>query len=257
MSGKKRLLHSAARRPEKQTHSARRINQLIPVLNGSRKELNYLEIGVRGGTTIEDITASSKVGVEPHPLFRTEKLPRNTDIFIGFSDQYFGSPDNTNLGFDVIFIDGLHTFDQVYRDFLNSTKLLNPGGIIVLDDTVPFDYFASINSYQESLRLRKLAGVRGSHWSGDVWRLVWAIERFHKVWDFRTVIDGGPPQTILWRQSHYASESVADLSPEIDVEEVIPGQADYTSLFSQGIPGIFRPMFFQTFLQEFERTVRF
>ncbi len=41
--------------------------------------------------------------------------------------------------FDCIFIDALHEFEQLKKDFNNSLLRLNPYGIIILDDTDPVD----------------------------------------------------------------------------------------------------------------------
>jgi predicted O-methyltransferase YrrM len=48
------------------------------------------------------------------------------------SDFFFKN--NKNLRFDLIYIDGSHYYKQVYRDAINSLKILKPGGIIIFDD---------------------------------------------------------------------------------------------------------------------------
>jgi len=47
------------------------------------------------------------------------------------SDTFFLKNKRT---FDIIFIDGLHIYDQVKRDVLNSIKVLNKDGFILLYD---------------------------------------------------------------------------------------------------------------------------
>ncbi len=39
--------------------------------------------------------------------------------------------------FDVIFVDGLHTYEQVHRDVQNSLRCLNKDGYIVMHDLLP------------------------------------------------------------------------------------------------------------------------
>ena len=45
--------------------------------------------------------------------------------------------------FDVIFIDGDHSFTQVHKDFINSLRYLNKYGIIFLHDTDPIDTYVT------------------------------------------------------------------------------------------------------------------
>ena len=42
-----------------------------------------------------------------------------------------------------MFLDGLHTFAQTYRDLINAFKVC-PDGVILIDDTRPPSYLASL-----------------------------------------------------------------------------------------------------------------
>ena len=67
------------------------------------------------------------------------------------SDEFFKE---NNLFFDVIFIDGLHTYEQCSKDVINSIKFLNNDGIIILHDMLP-------RSKTEETQ----------EFSGDVWKV--------------------------------------------------------------------------------------
>lgn len=58
------------------------------------------------------------------------------------SDNFFKKSENEN--FDLIYIDGNHHADNVYRDAINSFKLLNEKGFIVFDDFF-WDYYDEVN----------------------------------------------------------------------------------------------------------------
>ena len=73
------------------------------------------------------------------------------------SDEFFTK--NNHLKFDVIFIDGLHEYEQCQRDCINSMKYLNEGGIIFFHDFLP----RSI--YEEKVPRKQIA------WTGDVWKV--------------------------------------------------------------------------------------
>ena len=53
------------------------------------------------------------------------------EIFKGTSDNFFLNQDEK---FDVIYIDGSHEADQVYKDIKNSWDILNINGILICDD---------------------------------------------------------------------------------------------------------------------------
>ena len=73
------------------------------------------------------------------------------------SNQFFKNNEET---FDCIFIDGLHEYDQVKRDIMNSLNFLNDGGVIFVHDCMPRSFFEQ-------------AVPRSQHiWTGDVWKLI-------------------------------------------------------------------------------------
>ena len=53
------------------------------------------------------------------------------ETFKGTSDNFFL---NHKEKFDVIYVDGSHEADQVYKDITNSWKILNINGILICDD---------------------------------------------------------------------------------------------------------------------------
>ena len=108
---------------------------------------NYLEVGVSAGENFRDIKCKNKVGVDPEP---STPATIHTD-----SDSFFKDNKRT---FDVIFIDGLHHADQVYRDINNSLAVLNDKGFIVCHDMNP------------QLEEHQTLPYRGGIWNGDCWK---------------------------------------------------------------------------------------
>lgn len=121
------------------------INQFIT----DRHYSSFLEIGTASGETFRRINAEHKVSVDPN---------KNTDAtYKVTSDEYFKSRRNRDK-FDIIFIDGLHEHNQVWRDIQNSLKHLNQNGVIVLHDCHPTD-----KHMQEPYSNQQF-------WTGDVWK---------------------------------------------------------------------------------------
>ena len=75
------------------------------------------------------------------------------------------SPD---LKFDVIFIDGMHIYEQSVKDFANSVKHLNDPGLIIIHDVDPTD---------EKMAARERISVG---WTGDVWKTALHINKLYK-----------------------------------------------------------------------------
>jgi hypothetical protein len=71
------------------------------------------------------------------------------------SDDFFAQ---NKENFDVIFIDGLHHADQVYKDVINSLNVLNDGGYIICHD---------LNPLSEE---HQIIPFRGGEWNGDCWK---------------------------------------------------------------------------------------
>lgn len=96
---------------------------------------SYLEIGVLNtALNFDKIKCPVKVGVDPaiHSAFYTSP---DTGYMVT-SDEYFKNLSD-DVKFDIVFIDGLHTKEQVDKDIINSLKHLNSDGTIVLHDCSP------------------------------------------------------------------------------------------------------------------------
>lgn len=91
----------------------------------------YLEIGIQQGINFDSIEVPYKVGVEPFPRREQENVLRMT------SDEFFKLNATEYDVFDLIFIDGLHTYEQTKKDLYNSLNRLNSNGIIVMHDALP------------------------------------------------------------------------------------------------------------------------
>lgn len=130
----------------------------------------YLEIGINEGRSLRLAQNSTlAVGVDPvprikDPIFR--KPPFR--IKAGTSDSFFIDAAAILQGqkVDLSFIDGLHIFEYVLRDFIGCEALSKSGGVIALHDVLP-----QTPAYASRLRFT-------SQWTGDVWRLMYVLKEF-------------------------------------------------------------------------------
>jgi hypothetical protein len=125
----------------------------------------YLEIGVFKGDTLALARPPTRAtGVDPQPRPESVRVyDAPTRILQVTSDAYFAGlavyegPRPATV--DLAFIDGLHLYEQVLRDFINIEKLCGRGSVIVLHDTLPIAAAATARQRQTS------------HWCGDVWKI--------------------------------------------------------------------------------------
>ncbi len=184
---------------------------------------SYLEIGVNRGETFSQLTASRKVAVDPHFLFDAVDAtgPKGIEIYHQVtSDVFFEKLAAKYAPFDVIYLDGLHTFEQTLRDLLNAVVLLSDQGVIVVDDVLPNSYDASLPDLEQVFALRESAPVQGVHWfndgswMGDVYKIPFFIQTFMQQFSYATVAENHG-QTVLWR-----SPRPSAAIPQRSVEQV-------------------------------------
>lgn len=144
----------------------------------------YLEIGVESGNCFSTIKATEKIGVDPvpaQPATQRELAKPGVQYFPMESDRFFQEEAARVLskGVDVVFIDGLHTFAQTYRDCVNSLKHLNQGGVIFVHDCLPANASEATvaASYEE---VGKLVGSTwDGYWTGDTWKAITLLRSQH------------------------------------------------------------------------------
>lgn len=186
------------------------------------EQARYLEVGVCQGVTFHRVPAALKVAVDPRFQFDVEDRRSNNPEATYHevtSDEYFSTLIDPAQQFDVIYLDGLHTLEQTLRDLMNALNHLQPDGVIVIDDTRPPSYLASLPDRQNYFTVRSWLDLDDQKaWMGDVYRLVYFIETFCPHLSFGTIADNHG-QTVVWRSRRSAVpdrtlREVGDLSFE-------------------------------------------
>ena len=120
---------------------------LIKYLINKYNYIDYLEIGCDQDQLFSKIDIQNKVGVDPVSGGNLRKT----------SDEFFKA---NNKKFDLVFIDGLHTYEQVKKDIINSLDCLKENGVVLVHDCMP-----DCMSKQAVPRYRMT-------WNGDVWKAI-------------------------------------------------------------------------------------
>ena len=127
---------------------------------------SYLEIGCDKDQSFSKIKINKKIGVDPI----SGGTIRDT------SDNFFI---NNKDKFDIIFIDGLHHYEQVIKDIYNSLDILNDNGHILIHDCLP-----------RTIAHQAIPRYRGS-WNGDVWKSIVELRTKPNLEVFTCEIDFG------------------------------------------------------------------
>ncbi len=130
----------------------------------------YLEIGTGHGHSLAKVECAT-VAVDPKFQFSAEALEGKPTCFLFqmASDAFFREyclGDYFKRGVDLAFLDGLHRFEYLLRDFYNTEVWCRRGSVILLHDCLP-------RTAQMSSR-EKVPG----EWAGDVWKIIPALRKY-------------------------------------------------------------------------------
>ena len=127
----------------------------------------YLEIGSQTGESLSPVR-SKTVAVDP--FFRAKVYVIGAKpalhVFQTTSDAFFdtGFLARNEIKVGLSFLDGMHLYEYLLRDFIAAEAAAAPGGVIVMHDCVPYSF---------GMTTRDLTSLRrGKAWTGDVWKLI-------------------------------------------------------------------------------------
>jgi len=138
------------------------------------KPATYLEIGVADGATMELATCPA-IGIDPD--FRLEWPLINNKPFCCLyrmtSDSFFKRHSPTLIfgqPVEMAFLDGMHWFEFLLRDFINVESHCRPNSVVFMHDCVPTDDYIARRDPTKTQR-EELA-PNPDWWTGDVWKFV-------------------------------------------------------------------------------------
>jgi hypothetical protein len=179
----------------------------------------YVEIGINDGRSL---TLSRVPTVAVDPAFKVVKELRcDLHMVRATSDDFFARESPLeHLGgapADLAFIDGMHLFEYVLRDFINTEKYADWSSVVVFDDQLP-------RNVDEAARDRHTGA-----WTGDVYKIIPVLQRYRP--DLRlAVMDTRPTGVMVVLGLDPTSTVLADRYDEImdtfllkDPQQIPPG----------------------------------
>ena len=167
----------------------------------------YFEIGTLNGDTLK-LASCSCISVDPTYQISTDVLGNKPScyFFQVCSDEFFEQRDPKQIlgdAIDVAFLDGMHLFEYLLRDFYNTERYCARGSIIILHDCVPVDEHVTVRDPFDPARQKS---SRPGYWTGDVWKMIPTLQRWRP--DLKiSVVDAPPTGLVL----------VTNLNPESHV----------------------------------------
>src|SRR5262245_20991235 len=132
----------------------------------------YLEIGTQAGSSLARIDCPS-IAVDPSLSLSVEVVGKKPIcmLFQMTSDDFFKRYDPVRLlgrRLDVAFLDGMHLYEFLLRDLINTDKYCQRGSVIALHDCITPTFEMTSRECRGATLNRKYL----NYWTGDVWKII-------------------------------------------------------------------------------------
>lgn len=150
----------------------------------------YLEIGSRKGDSFAPVRGKT---IAVDPFFRLRGNVMNVKRMLILcqmtSDEFFAENVLGGLGarLSFSFLDGMHLFEYLLRDFINTEANSLPEGVIALHDCCP---------YTVAMTTRDLDNLPGGDWTGDVWKMIPVLKEYRPDLKIQ-VLDAAPTGLVV------------------------------------------------------------
>ena len=172
----------------------------------SANATNYFEIGTNFGDSLAPIECQS-IAIDPEFKLNRDVMGNKPSclLYQTTSDDFFDnfSPSAIlNSKIDIAFLDGMHLFEYLLRDFINTEKYCSKNSIIVLHDCLPPTYEMTNRDFIAA----KLNKDYLNYWTGDVWKLSSILKEYRQ--DLKIIYNDCPPSGLVF---------ITDLDPESSI----------------------------------------
>lgn len=183
------------------------------------KPQTYLEIGVKDGDTF-DLASCAAIAIDPNFQLQRPMVDRKpSSCFYNMtSDAFFARHDPSAIfgqPIDMAFLDGMHWFEFLLRDFINTEKHCKRNSIILLHDCMPTDEYVARRDPGDTRFVGQTRNV--GWWAGDVWKTTAILLKYRpdlKILAFDAVPTGLVAITGLDPQSSFLADNYFDVIAE-------------------------------------------
>ena len=183
--------------------------EVLAALHEALEPKLYLEIGTQKGRSLRPCRCRA-ISVDPE--FKLEPGVIGNQAEVNFvqdtSDAFFEQGAAERLlsePVDFAFLDGMHLFEYLLRDFINTERYVAPDATVMLHDCLPFS---------ANMAARDRAKVQTQAWTGDVWKVVEILDRYRPDLEV-TILDAAPTGLVAVRGMDPANTVLSDNYDEI------------------------------------------
>lgn len=168
----------------------------------------YLEIGCRKGDSFAPVRGKT-IAVDPFFRVGLNIIGRKPalHVFQMTSDDFFatGFLARNDIRLGLSFLDGMHLYEFLLRDFMQAEAASDPNGVILLHDCVPFGF---------DMTTRDLDNLPRGAWTGDVWKLIPILQTWRPDLTL-TVLDCAPTALVCVTNLSPGNRVLADSHDDI------------------------------------------
>lgn len=181
-------------------HRGRSYMDLLAQLSRAAAVQRYLEVGVAQGWVFSGIACRHGVGVDPEFILKTNVAANKTKVSLYqvMSDTFF---EHLNLRRDIggrvdlAFLDGMHLFEFLLRDFMNTEAICRRDSIIAMHDCLPLNEPMAERDPMVAHE-RSLGTEQEGWWTGDVWKIVPILKTYRPDLDVM-LVDAFPTGLVI------------------------------------------------------------
>jgi hypothetical protein len=170
-------------------HNGLHYLEVIGKIDQVLKPSTYLEIGTNDGSSLKRVSCSS-VAIDPKFIIDCDVIGQKPKFFAfqTTSDHFFETNDpKLLLGSPVklAFLDGMHRFEFLLRDFMQVERHCEPNSLIMLHDCFPLSVAMTERVYDgvkrpgfDLVKTRDDLKRPAFWWTGDVWKMLWILAKY-------------------------------------------------------------------------------
>ncbi|KAJ55034.1 hypothetical protein ACMU_14860 [Actibacterium mucosum KCTC 23349] len=154
------------------------------------KPRTYLEIGTESGKSLVPARGHC-IAIDPEFKISHDVAANKSSLFLfqGPSDDFFASNymDRNAFKIDFAFLDGMHLFEFLLRDLINTERHVSgTDATVMMHDCLPFSRQIALRTWDTDINLS---------WTGDVWKLIPIIARYRP--DIEMKVLDCPPTALV------------------------------------------------------------
>jgi hypothetical protein len=170
-------------------HTGMHYLDVISAINTVLKPRNYLEIGTHDGASLSRVSCTS-IAIDPQFVIDANVIGSKPSChaYQMTSDEFFEKHDPKQvLGGPVklAFLDGMHRFEFLLRDFINVEKHCVPNSLVMLHDCFPLNALMTERVYAgknrpgiDKVKTKEDFKRPAFWWTGDVWKVLWILQKY-------------------------------------------------------------------------------